>query len=61
MSAEAPTSTVTLTDRSLLPSIQTGWPRTGSAPGASPEALDAGPVLSAYNQEVRCVMSLLVA
>lgn len=61
MSAESPTGTITLTDRSLLRSIQTDWPLIGSAPGASPDGLDAGPVPSACGQEVRCVMCLLLA
>ncbi len=61
MSAESPTITITVTDRALLRSIQPDWPLIGSAPGASPDGRDAGPVASAYNQEARLVMCLLLA
>lgn len=54
-------STLTVTDPPLLRSIQPDSPLIGSAPGASPDGLDAGPVLSASNHEIRCVLSLLLA
>ncbi len=61
MSAEPPTRTVAVADRSLLRNIPPDRPLIGSAPGASPDGLDAGPVPSACNQEMHCVMCLLLA
>jgi hypothetical protein len=53
--------TTTVTDRSVLRSIQPDRPLIGSAPGASLDGLDGGPVLSACDQEVGLVMCLLLA
>lgn len=61
MSAEHPTRTFTVTDRSLLRSIQTDKPLIGSVPGGSLDGLDGGPVPSPRGQEVRLVMCLLLA
>jgi hypothetical protein len=61
MSTEPTTRTITLTGRSLVQSIQPDWPLIRSAPAAWPDRLDAGLGLSACDQEVRCVMCLLLA
>lgn len=61
MSAERPTRTISVTDRSLLRSIQPERPLIGSAPGGSLDGLDRGPVPSPCDQEVRLVMCLLLA
>jgi hypothetical protein len=57
MSTEPTTATITLTGRSLVRSIQPDWHLTESAP----DGLDAGLGPSTCNQEVRCVMCLLLA
>jgi hypothetical protein len=61
MSTEPTTRTMTLTGRLLVPSIQPDWPLIGSAAAPSPDSLDAGPGPSACNQDVRCVLGLLLA
>jgi hypothetical protein len=61
MSSESPTRTAAVADRSLLRSIQPDGPLIGSAPGGSLDGLDAGPVPPASNQQMRCVMCLLLA
>ncbi len=61
MSAEHPTRTISVTDRSLLWSIQPERPLIGAAPAALLDGLDGGPVPSSCDQEVRLVMCLLLA
>ncbi len=60
MSSEPTPHTIALTGRSRVRATQPDWPLNGSAPASWPDGLDAGPDPAASNQEIRCVMSLLL-